>query len=422
MAAAGRRGGVRARAGRLAGRARGAARDDRAARARCTSTRARTVHTVGMRFPIDVAFLSTDLTVVRLARLKPWRMAWAGATARSVVETEAGSFERWGVRVGDQLEVREVPTVRTVPQAARRDRGAAGPARAGGHADREPGRSVAPGARRAGDGGPDLLRGHPPHPGPAVRRWHLGQGPDGDRLLSLHGHNEAARVDRVVARGGGRGDGGRGQRRRARPGSRTRGPGWRPQVAAAGETVSTVPGPVVGPRRAGGERAADRPLLRRGLPAPQGARTPAPDRRAHGASAHHGGARGAGPGGGDAGRAGGRRSGRGRPPSCPRAHQGARGGLARDAGRGRRASSPRARCAARWSWCSGARRRRTRPATMPSRVRSGAALGDDPSAGPRQAAELVAAVARRARADGPTRPRCASAGSRAAGGGHVGPR
>ncbi len=69
----------------------------------------RAVHTVGMKFPVDVAFLSGDLTVVRVARLKPWRLAVGGRSARSAVETEAGALERWGVRVGDQLEVREVP-------------------------------------------------------------------------------------------------------------------------------------------------------------------------------------------------------------------------------------------------------------------------------------------------------------------------
>ncbi len=69
----------------------------------------RSVHTAGMKFPIDVAFLSLDLTVVRIARLKPWRMAMGGAGTRSAVETEAGALERWGVRVGDQLEVCEVP-------------------------------------------------------------------------------------------------------------------------------------------------------------------------------------------------------------------------------------------------------------------------------------------------------------------------
>ena len=69
----------------------------------------RTVLTAGLKFPIDVAFLSTDLTVLRVTRLKPWRVAVGGRTARSAMHTEAGSFERWGVRVGDQLEVREVP-------------------------------------------------------------------------------------------------------------------------------------------------------------------------------------------------------------------------------------------------------------------------------------------------------------------------
>ena len=70
---------------------------------------ARTVHTLGMKFAIDVAFLSDDRVVVRVTRLKPWRLALGGRTARSAVETEAGALERWGVRVGDQLEVREVP-------------------------------------------------------------------------------------------------------------------------------------------------------------------------------------------------------------------------------------------------------------------------------------------------------------------------
>jgi hypothetical protein len=67
----------------------------------------RSVHTLGVSFPIDVAFLSGDLTVMRLAQLKPWRAALGGPNVRSVVEAEAGSFERWGVRVGDQFEVRE---------------------------------------------------------------------------------------------------------------------------------------------------------------------------------------------------------------------------------------------------------------------------------------------------------------------------
>ena len=67
----------------------------------------RTVHTLGVGFPIDVAFLSSDLTVLRVASLKPRRMSVGGPGARSVVAAQAGSFDRWGVREGDHLEVRE---------------------------------------------------------------------------------------------------------------------------------------------------------------------------------------------------------------------------------------------------------------------------------------------------------------------------
>jgi uncharacterized membrane protein (UPF0127 family) len=67
----------------------------------------RSLHTAGMKFPIDVAFLSGDHTVLRVAHLKPWRLALGGRGTRSAVALGAGSLERWGVRVGDQLEMRE---------------------------------------------------------------------------------------------------------------------------------------------------------------------------------------------------------------------------------------------------------------------------------------------------------------------------
>jgi len=69
---------------------------------------ARAVHTVAMRFPLDVAFLSEDLVVVRMVRLPPWRIALPRRGVRSVVQTEAGALERWGVRLDDQLDIREV--------------------------------------------------------------------------------------------------------------------------------------------------------------------------------------------------------------------------------------------------------------------------------------------------------------------------
>lgn len=68
---------------------------------------ARTVHTFGVAFPVDVAFLSRELVVVRVASLRPWRLRVGGPRVRSVVAAQAGSLERWGVREGDLLEVRD---------------------------------------------------------------------------------------------------------------------------------------------------------------------------------------------------------------------------------------------------------------------------------------------------------------------------
>jgi uncharacterized membrane protein (UPF0127 family) len=67
----------------------------------------RQVHTVGMRFAIDVAFCDRDGIVLRLSTLKPWRLSALVWRSAFVIEAEAGAFERWGLRVGDQVEVKE---------------------------------------------------------------------------------------------------------------------------------------------------------------------------------------------------------------------------------------------------------------------------------------------------------------------------
>jgi uncharacterized membrane protein (UPF0127 family) len=67
---------------------------------------ARSVHTVRMRFPIDVAHLDADLIVLRVTTMAPWRVGLPVWAARSVLEAEAGAFERWGLAAGDQLEIR----------------------------------------------------------------------------------------------------------------------------------------------------------------------------------------------------------------------------------------------------------------------------------------------------------------------------
>lgn len=68
--------------------------------------RTKAVHSLGMRFPIDVAFLDRRMKVVDAVRLAPWRMTRPRWRCHWVLEAEAGAFERWGLRPGDQLELR----------------------------------------------------------------------------------------------------------------------------------------------------------------------------------------------------------------------------------------------------------------------------------------------------------------------------
>ncbi len=67
---------------------------------------ARSVHTFGMRFSIDVAVLDPDGTVIALLTMKPRRVSCPRRGGVAVVEASAGSFERWGLHVGDSLEFR----------------------------------------------------------------------------------------------------------------------------------------------------------------------------------------------------------------------------------------------------------------------------------------------------------------------------
>ncbi len=67
----------------------------------------RWVHTVGMRMPIDVAFLDADGVVVKTLVMHRHRVGAPVLRARTVVEAQAGAFARWGLRTGDRLEVRE---------------------------------------------------------------------------------------------------------------------------------------------------------------------------------------------------------------------------------------------------------------------------------------------------------------------------
>jgi uncharacterized protein len=69
-------------------------------------TKARSVHTLGMRFPIDVAFCDRDMRVVDVATMRRFRVGRPRMKCRSVIEAEAGAFERWNLQTGDHLEIR----------------------------------------------------------------------------------------------------------------------------------------------------------------------------------------------------------------------------------------------------------------------------------------------------------------------------
>jgi len=65
------------------------------------------VHTFGMRFPVDVAFCDRHGVVLRTGTVRPWRVTRVVWRAGFVVEAAAGSFDRWQLRPGDTVEVKE---------------------------------------------------------------------------------------------------------------------------------------------------------------------------------------------------------------------------------------------------------------------------------------------------------------------------
>ena len=67
---------------------------------------AKSVHTLGMRFPIDVAFCDRDMRVIAVVPMRRWRLGLPRLRARCVLEAEAGAFERWRLAPGDHLEVK----------------------------------------------------------------------------------------------------------------------------------------------------------------------------------------------------------------------------------------------------------------------------------------------------------------------------
>jgi len=66
---------------------------------------ARSVHTLGMRFPIDVALCDADLVVIEALCLRPFRVTRPRLGVSCILEAPAGAFERWRLHPGDKLEI-----------------------------------------------------------------------------------------------------------------------------------------------------------------------------------------------------------------------------------------------------------------------------------------------------------------------------
>ena len=72
--------------------------------------RCRWVHSLGMRFPVDVVYLDAHDAVLTVRHLRPNRVALPVPRAARVIETEPGAFARWGLAVGDTVEIRNTET------------------------------------------------------------------------------------------------------------------------------------------------------------------------------------------------------------------------------------------------------------------------------------------------------------------------
>ncbi len=67
----------------------------------------RSIHTFGMRFPIDVAFCTDDLRVTEVCTRQPNRgsVVAQDRSVTQVIEAAVGSFAQWGIVPDINLEV-----------------------------------------------------------------------------------------------------------------------------------------------------------------------------------------------------------------------------------------------------------------------------------------------------------------------------
>ncbi len=66
------------------------------------------VHTLFMRFPIDVVFLNSKKEILGIESLKPWRFSKFYLKARFALELPVGAATKLGLNRGQTLEVCDV--------------------------------------------------------------------------------------------------------------------------------------------------------------------------------------------------------------------------------------------------------------------------------------------------------------------------
>ena len=71
------------------------------------------VHTLAMRYPIDVLYLDMEKRVIRLVdNLRPWRITPMIVDSATVIELPPHTAWNTGTRVGDQIEIKITQEIR----------------------------------------------------------------------------------------------------------------------------------------------------------------------------------------------------------------------------------------------------------------------------------------------------------------------
>ena len=68
---------------------------------------ASSVHTLGMRFPIDVAYVDKSGKVLAVITMPPGRMGRPRLRSKWILETAAGQCATWGIAPGRVLSLRQ---------------------------------------------------------------------------------------------------------------------------------------------------------------------------------------------------------------------------------------------------------------------------------------------------------------------------